>query len=43
MLAKQIETLRLVGMALGEGTPFIATIFSPLSQAKPIRCSSARH
>lgn len=34
MLAKQIEALRLIGMAMGEETPFIATIFSPLSQAK---------
>lgn len=34
MLATQIEALRLVGMALGQETPFIATIFSPLSQAR---------
>lgn len=34
MLAKQVETLRLIGSSLGEETPFIATIFSPLSQAK---------
>lgn len=34
MLARQIEALQLVGMALGEETPFVATIFSPLSQAK---------
>lgn len=34
MLARQIETLRLVGQALGDETPFIATIFSPLAQAK---------
>lgn len=34
MLAEQIETLRLVREGVGEDTPFIATIFSPLSQAK---------
>ena len=34
MLAEQIEALRLVGKQVGEETPFIATIFSPLSQAK---------
>lgn len=34
MLATQIESLRLVGGALGEEVPFVATIFSPLSQAK---------
>ncbi|MBW7958592.1 MAG: uroporphyrinogen decarboxylase, partial [Candidatus Promineofilum sp.] len=34
MLAKQIEALRLVGAGLGSETPFIATIFSPLSVAK---------
>jgi uroporphyrinogen decarboxylase len=34
MLGTQIETLRLVGQGLDEGTPFIATIFSPLAQAK---------
>ena len=34
MLATQIEALRLVGQGVGENVPFIATIFSPLSQAK---------
>jgi len=34
MLATQIEALRLVGEGVGEEVPFIATIFSPLSQAK---------
>lgn len=38
MLATQIETLRLVGKSLSASTddspPFIATIFSPLAQAK---------
>lgn len=34
MLGKQIEALRLVGEQVGEEVPFIATIFSPLSQAK---------
>ncbi|NCF66566.1 MAG: uroporphyrinogen decarboxylase [Chloroflexi bacterium] len=34
MLAIQIEALRLVGAALDERVPFIATIFSPLAQAK---------
>ena len=34
MLATQIETLRLVGQGLEAGTPFLATIFSPLAQAK---------
>ena len=34
MLGTQIETLRLVGEQLGEGVPFIATVFNPLSQAK---------
>jgi uroporphyrinogen decarboxylase len=34
MLATQIEALRLVGRGLGEETPFLATIFSPLAQAK---------
>jgi uroporphyrinogen decarboxylase len=34
MLATQIEALKLIGHALGEGVPFIATIFSPLSMAK---------
>ncbi|MBK8984936.1 MAG: uroporphyrinogen decarboxylase [Chloroflexi bacterium] len=33
-LAAQIESLRMVGEAVGETVPFIATIFSPLSQAK---------
>jgi uroporphyrinogen decarboxylase len=36
MLAIQIEALRLVGEALDEEVPFIATIFSPLAQAKHI-------
>jgi uroporphyrinogen decarboxylase len=34
MLAKQIETLQHIGQEMGEEVPFIATIFSPLSQAK---------
>lgn len=34
MLATQIEVLRLIGEEVGEEVPFIATIFSPLSQAK---------
>jgi uroporphyrinogen decarboxylase len=34
MLATQIEALNLVGRGLGEETPFLATIFSPLAQAK---------
>jgi uroporphyrinogen decarboxylase len=34
MLATQIETLRLLGQTFGEEVPFIATIFSPLAQAK---------
>ncbi len=34
MLAAQIEALRLVGEGVGDGVPFTATIFSPLSQAK---------
>ncbi len=34
MLGKQIEALRLVGQQAGEEVPFIATVFSPLSQAK---------
>ena len=34
MLGKQIEALRLVGEQVGDKVPFIATIFSPLSQAK---------
>ncbi|MFZ0545483.1 MAG: uroporphyrinogen decarboxylase family protein [Candidatus Promineifilaceae bacterium] len=34
MLAEQIECLRLIGEGLGEETPFLATIFSPLAQAK---------
>ncbi len=34
MLATQIEALRQVGKGVGEHVPFIATIFSPLSQAK---------
>lgn len=36
MLATQIETLKLVGKALPEDVPYIATIFSPLAQAKNI-------
>ncbi|MFQ5434028.1 MAG: uroporphyrinogen decarboxylase family protein [Anaerolineae bacterium] len=34
MLATQIEALRLVGEGVGDSVPFIATIFSPLAQAK---------
>ncbi|MCP4358873.1 MAG: uroporphyrinogen decarboxylase [Chloroflexi bacterium] len=34
MLAEQIEALRLIGLAMGGDVPFIATVFSPLSQAK---------
>lgn len=34
MLAAQIEALQLVGEGLDEDTPFIATVFSPLAQAK---------
>ena len=34
MLAVQIEALRLVGEKLGEETPYIATVFSPLAQIK---------
>ena len=34
MLATQLESLRLVGQQLDREVPFIATIFSPLSQAK---------
>ena len=38
MLATQLEALKLVGEGLGNsdagGTPFIATVFSPLAQAK---------
>jgi uroporphyrinogen decarboxylase len=34
MLATQIEALKLIGEQVGETTPFIATIFSPLAQAK---------
>lgn len=34
MLATQLEALRLVGQGVGEGVPFIATIFAPLSQAR---------
>jgi len=34
MLAIQLEALRMVGEAVGEDVPFIATIFSPLAQAK---------
>ncbi len=34
MLATQIEALRLVGKGVQEEVPYIATIFSPLSQAK---------
>ncbi len=33
-LATQIEALRLIGAQIGADTPFIATVFSPLSQAK---------
>lgn len=34
MLATQIEALQLVGQDLAEKVPFLATVFSPLSQAK---------
>jgi uroporphyrinogen decarboxylase len=34
MLATQLEALRLVGQGLGSDVPFIATLFSPLAQAK---------
>jgi uroporphyrinogen decarboxylase len=34
MLATQIEALQLINQALGEEVPVIATVFSPLSQAK---------
>ena len=34
MLGTQIQALRLIGENVGEAVPFIATIFSPLSQAK---------
>ncbi|PIE82198.1 MAG: uroporphyrinogen decarboxylase [Chloroflexi bacterium] len=34
MLSKQLEALRLIGEQVGETVPFVATIFSPLSQAK---------
>ncbi len=34
MLARQIEALRLVGQQVKEEVPFLATVFSPLSQAK---------
>lgn len=34
MLATQVEALRLIGAGLNDTVPFIATIFSPLSQAK---------
>ncbi|MCI0575854.1 MAG: uroporphyrinogen decarboxylase [Chloroflexi bacterium] len=34
MLATQIEALQLLGQAFGDDIPFIATIFSPLAQAK---------
>lgn len=34
MLAKQLDTLRLVKTAVGDTVPILATIFAPLSQAK---------
>lgn len=34
MLARQVEALRLVGEGLRGDTPFLATVFSPLSMAK---------
>lgn len=34
MLATQVEALRLVGTATAAHVPFLATVFSPLSQAK---------
>jgi uroporphyrinogen decarboxylase len=34
MLSTQIQALQMVGDGLGQETPFIATIFAPLAQAK---------
>jgi len=34
MLAVQLQALRLIGRGLDDDTPFLATIFSPLAQAK---------
>lgn len=41
MLATQLEALRLIGEELNGEVPFIATIFSPLSQAKHLADNSA--
>lgn len=41
MLATQLETLRLLGEHFGEKVPFIATIFSPLAQAKNLAGAQA--
>jgi len=41
MLATQIEALRLLGEQFGEEVPFIATIFSPLAQAKNLAGAQA--
>lgn len=41
MLAEQIEALRLVGEGTRAGTPYIATIFSPLSMAKHLAGNEA--
>lgn len=41
MLAEQIEALRLVGQQIRGDVPFIATIFSPLSQAKHLAGNNA--
>lgn len=41
MLATQLEALRLVGEGLRGETPFLATVFSPLSQAKHLAGNEA--
>jgi uroporphyrinogen decarboxylase len=41
MLAEQIKALRLVGEGLRGETPFIATVFSPLSMAKHLAGNEA--
>jgi uroporphyrinogen decarboxylase len=43
MLATQIETLQLIGEGLRGETPFIATIFSPLSMAKHLAGNETMH
>ncbi len=49
MLATQIEALRLVKESIGDSVPLMATIFSPLSQAKhladnePMLCHMRQH